>query len=167
MKIFRFLFAMIVAAGLLHGTSLARQSNSSTQHTSSQKAEQSTSDQLTNGEVRGEKAQTRSAQADEGTRALASASRTAKHRSQPNSFKPVSTNPAAPAKTPTTNNHRSGLSGSVAAQHQTRLKVVTDDSSRAASHRSVPTPPSTVALNGQQFRSSRGPGSHLATAVGR
>jgi hypothetical protein len=166
MKTTRFLFSMIIGAGLLQGTSLASQSNSATQQTPSQKTEQSTSDQQTNGEVRGDNKQMLSAQADEGTRPPAGASRTAKHRSRASSSKPVSTHPAAPAKTPTTNNHQSEVLGSVATQQQTGLEAVTGVSSKTASHRSVPTPPSTVAVNGQQFKSSRDPGAHLASSGG-
>jgi len=156
----RFLFAMMVAAILLQGTSLASQSNSAP----SQKTEQSTSEQQTNGEVRGEKEQTPLAQAGEGTRPPAGASRTAKHRSRASSSKPISTHPAAPAKTPT-KNHGSEVPRSVAKQ-QTGLKAVAAVSSKAAGHRSVPVPPATVAVNGQQFKSSRDPGAHLAVSGG-
>ena len=164
MRTLRFLFAMIVAAILLQGTSLASQSNSAAQQTPSQKTEQSTSNQQTNGEARGEKEQTPSAQADEGTRPPAGASRTAKHRSRASSSKPISTHPAAPAKTPT-KNHGSEVPRSVAKQ-QTGLKAVAAVSRKAASRRSVPVPPATVAVNGQQIKNSRDPGARLAVSGG-
>jgi len=165
MRTLRFLFAMIVAAILLQGTSLASQSNSAAQQTPSQKTEQSTSNQQTNGEARGEKEQTPSAQADEGTRPPAGASRTAKHRSRAGSSKPISTHPAAPAKTSTAKNHGSEVPGSVAKQ-QTGLKAVAAVSRKAASRRSVPVPPATVAVNGQQIKNSRDPGARLAVSGG-
>jgi len=165
MKTTRFLLLMIVGAGLLQGTSVASQSNSATQQMPSQKTGQSTSDH-TNGEVRGEKEQTPSAQADEDTRPPTGASRTAQHRSRASSSKPTSAHPAAPAKTPTTNHHRSEVPGSVATQQQTGLKAVAAVSSKAASHRSVPVPPATVAVNGQPLKSSRDPGARLASSGG-
>ena len=58
------------------------------------------------------------------------------------------------------------MSGGVAAQQQTGLKAVAAVSSKAASHRSVPVPPATVAVNGQQFKSSRDPGARLASSGG-
>ena len=168
MKATRFLFLMLmmIGAGLLQGESLALQSNSASQPTFSRSREQSDSHQQKNGEVRGEKEQTRPAQADEGPKPLAGAPRTAKHRPRKSNSKPVSNHQLRPANTPTTNSLRSNTPGSITRLQQTASNAVTGVPSKAVNRHNVPASPPAASVNGQQFKSSRDPGARLASSGG-
>jgi hypothetical protein len=164
MRTAHFLLVMIIGAVLLQGISAAGQASPVSQEVPSQSSEKSASDQPKDGEVSGEKEQTRSAQADEFPKPHAVVSRKVRHRPYVSYSQSASSHQLRPANPPTTKGQlRTPAPGSKTRLQQTASKVV---ASKAGNHHSLLAPPPTASVNGQQFKSSRDPGARLASSGG-
>lgn len=164
MKTTRLPLLMIFATVLLLVTSRATQAASAPQQAPSQSSEKSPNDQK-NGEARNEKEQVRFEESDK-DKTLASVTRAKpKHAPTMSHSKPAQSHRPRPARTPTTNGHRTDAPGNIALK-QTGSRVANPVSKRAVRPRSPSAPPSTVSVDQQQFKNSRDPGAHLAISGG-
>ena len=164
MKNARFLFSMMIAAVLLQGTSLARQSGATPQRAISQVSEKSV-DQPKD-EVRNDKDEVRPKAVDQNQEQPADLTITTdKHHPNTSHRKLVPTRQPRPARKPTTNAPRMDASGVVATLEQTGSKALTARPNTAVGQRSS-APSSAVSVNGQQFKNSRDPGARLAISGG-
>lgn len=169
MKTTRFLFLTAVAAVLLQGTSLASQSNSVPQQTPSQSREASdSSEDQKDGQVRSEKNQTGAGDSDVRQN---SPERRTRHVTQ--------RRPNQSHARPAPLNHQVG-SGKTAAASSLRPETLENGMgfyqmgpttsngipNKTINHHGAPVPSATGAINGQQFRSPRGPGARLASSGG-
>jgi hypothetical protein len=165
MKTVRFFFALMIAAVLLLGTSLAQEGDHRSQQVVSRSDEKSADHQK--GEVRNDKDQARPNPGDEAQAQLTDVTRsTTKRRLSASHSKPVPTYRARPVKKPTANSLRNDEPGSIAPLEQMGSKMVSNIPNKVASRRSPPIPSSAFSVNGQQFRNSRDPGAHLAASGG-
>jgi len=167
MKTERLLFLMVSCACLLQSASFARQSNPAEHQTLSQNGEKTAGDHQKGAAVRGEKDRTRSGEAGDSQERSTGLRRTAtKHPPSATHSKPAPSHQLRPGKTRTTNGPRTDAPGIIRGLQQTRPKASTTVPNKVVNHRSVPVPPPTVAVNGQQFRNSRDLGAHLAVSGG-
>jgi hypothetical protein len=165
MKTVRSFFALIIAAVLLLGTSLAQEGDHPSQQVVSRNGEKSADQQKD--EVRNDKDQARPKPSDEAQAQLADLTRsTTKRRLSASHSKPVPTYRARPIKKPTANSPRIANPESVAPLEPMGSKADTKISNNVVSHRNPPVPSSAVSVNGQQFRNARDPGAHLAASGG-
>jgi hypothetical protein len=164
MKKARFLFPVMIAGVLLHGTSLAAQASPVTKQAISQSSENSA--EQPKDEVRDEKDQARPKESDDSQLQPDVTRTTTKHRPNTSHSKPVPSHRVRPAKTPTTNSPRIDAPGSLAPPEHMGSKAATYIPNKTISGRSVSVPSSAVSVNGQQFRNSRDPGAHLAASGG-
>ena len=170
MKAMRFFLLMFIGAGLLQGTSLASQPNSASQQTPAPRSEASagdSSDAKKDGQVRSERDQTGVGDSggernspERGTRHLR------QHRLNRSDAKPAPTYQVRPGKTPATNNLRSEMAGNSKGFQQRGSTPSIGLPHKMVNDRSVPVPPPTVAVNGQQFKNSRDPGARLTVSGG-
>ena len=168
MKTARFLFLMMIAAGWLRGTGFASQSNSASQQTPSQSRETSDSPEgQKDGQVRSEKNKMGAGNSDVGQD---SPEHKTKHltQSRPNQShaKPAPSHQVCSVKTLATSNLRTQMPENGQGFQQKGSPASTGISNRVGNHHSVPVPPPTVAVNGQQFRNPRDPGARLASSGG-
>ena len=80
--------------------------------------------------------------------------------------KPTPSRQLRSAKTPAAKDLRTAAPQNVPGSHQTGLTLSSNAPGKTIRHSSLPVPPSTVALNGQQFKNFRDPGAHIATSGG-
>jgi hypothetical protein len=167
MKMVRLFFVMMVAVVLLPGTSLARQSDHSSQQTPSQSGDRSNSVYQRDLEVRDENGQTRSGEADQVSKRSANlAKTTTKRRSSTIHSQPAVSHPRRFNRTPVTNGPPIDTPRAVIGPQETSRKTAVPVASRAVSHRSLSGSSSAVSVNGQQFKNSRDPGGYLAITGG-
>ena len=166
MKTAPFFFLMIVGAILLQASSPA-QSDSAPQPTASQNGKKSAGNQRKDAEVRDEKNQTRSGKVDEDQGPSARLKRSAtKRRPSAGHSKPFPSHQSRPAKTPLASHLRSATPENGIGFHFTGSDTSSGVPSKTVSHRSAPLTPPAVAVNGQQFKTPRDPGAHLASSGG-
>lgn len=167
MKTVRFFFVMMIAAVSLPGRSLARQADHPSQQAPSQSVDKPNGNYQRDLEVRNENHQTRSGEADQISKRPASLAKTrTKRPSSTINSHPAVSHPRRLNKTPATNDARIETPGTITGPQETSSKTAVPVQSPAVSHRSLSAPSSAVSVNGQQFRSSRDPGAHLAISGG-
>lgn len=157
MRMVRFLFLLMIATALLPVTSLARQADYSSQQAPSQSGDRSESDYRRDVEVREENGQIRSREANQVSKRSASVTKTTK---------PAVSHPLRLNKTPATNSPRIDTPATVTGIKKTSIRTAVPVPTWAVGHRSLSTPSSAVSVNGQQFKSSRDLGAHLAISGG-
>jgi hypothetical protein len=170
MKTARFLFLMIIGPASLQGTSFAVQSIQAPEQTLSESHEKPVNDRSPDvGKDRqtgGEKDQT-GKYLDENQKSFAAVKGGApKRRPVEGHAKPAPSHQRRSGKTPAANDPRSETVRNVLDSHQTSSTRSSDVPDKTLKHSSVPVPPPTVALNGQQFKNSRDPGARMATSGG-
>jgi len=169
----RFLFVMLLmmsGAVWLRGAGFARQSNATPQPTPSQSGQKTVSDQLhdsnSDRQVQDEK---HAGNGDE-DRALNSPAHGTSHVTQPRPNQSRTTlaprHQARPGKTPVASGLLAETLEDGIGFHQTGSTRSSGVPNRTVNPRSVSVPPPTVAVNGQQFKSSRDPGARLASSGG-
>ena len=167
MKIVRLFFVMMIAVVLLPGTSLARQADHSSQQAPSQSGDKSDSDYQRDVELRDENGQVRPREVDKISKRSASLTKTTTKRpSSTIHSQPAVSHPRRLNKTPATSGARVDTPGIVTGPQRTSLKTAVPVRNQAVGHGSLSAPSSDVAVNGQQFKSSRDPGAHLAISGG-
>jgi hypothetical protein len=170
MKAACFLLLMIIAAVLLQGASFASQSNSPPQQLPSQSREKSasgSSESQKDGQVRSEKNQTGTEDSDAGQNTPERGTRHVTQR-RPNQShtKLAPSHQVHSGKTPVASILQPQTLEKGAGSHQTGSSTSSSAPTRAINYRRTPVPPAAVAVNGQQFKSSRDPGARLATSGG-
>lgn len=164
----RVLLAMISWAVLVHGASFGSQSGQAREQTAATSDENSAnSSRGRNGtQARGEKDQTGN-YSDESQQNFAAARKgTPKRRPAASHTKPAPSHQLRSGKTPAANNLRTVISQNDLDSHQTSLTMLSGIPNKPRKHSSMTVPPSTVALNGQQFKNSRDPGARMASSGG-
>jgi hypothetical protein len=160
------LLPMIFWVVLVGGASFGSQSNPAREQTAATSDENSAhSSRGSNGtQARGEKDQTGN-YSDESQQNFAAARKgTPKRRPAASHTKPAPSHPLRSGKTPAANNLRTVTSQNDS--HQTSLTMPSGIPNKPCKHPSMTVPPSTVALNGQQFKNSRDPGARMASSGG-
>jgi septal ring-binding cell division protein DamX len=162
MKILRFLFVLAV---LLLRTSLAQEADHASQQVHSQSGEKSADHQKD--EVRNNENQARPKPGDEAQeRPAALARSTTKARPRVSHSKPAPTYRVRSVRKPPGNSPRIEEPESIAPLEQMSSNTASNIPNKAVSRRTPSVPSSAVSVNGQQFRSSRNPGAHLAASGG-
>ena len=83
-----------------------------------------------------------------------------------NHVKPAPSRQLRSAKTPTAKDLQTAALQNVPGSYQTSPSLSSNGQGKTIRHSSLVAHPSTVALNGQQFKNSRDPGAHMATSGG-
>jgi hypothetical protein len=165
MKMARFFFVLMIAAVLLLGPSLAQEGDHPSQQVVSRNGEKSADQQKD--EAGNDEDHTRAKPAGETQEQSATITRSAtKARPSVSHSKPAPTYRARSVRKPTANSPRNDEPGSIAPVEQMGSKTVSNIPNKAVSRRSPSVPSSAVSVNGQQFKSSRNPGAHLAASGG-
>ncbi len=91
---------------------------------------------------------------------------TRKHRPAVSHAKPPQNRQLRSAKTPAAKDLQTEALQNVPGSHQISPSLSSKGPGKTIGHSSLAVHPSTVALNGQQFKNSRDPGAHMATSGG-
>jgi hypothetical protein len=167
----RILLPMILWALLVHGASFGSRFGHAQEQTSSQSGEKSGNSSRAgsnDAQARGEKDQTTEylpshenqtsfAEVKAGTR---------KHRPAVSYAKPPQNRQVRSAKTPAAKDLQTEAIQNVPGSHQTSPSLSSNGPGKTIRHSSLALHPSTVALNGRQFRNARDPGARMATSGG-
>jgi len=161
MKKARFLFGVIFWAVVVQGASFGSQSGKAPEQTPTQSGEKSANNSSPDG--------SKDAQAggeNENQKGFpASRPGSPKRRPSASQANPAPSRQLRSSKTPTAHN-RTKTPGDTLDAHQTSSTVPSEIPHRPLKHAGIPVPPSTAALNGQQFKNSRNPGARMATSGG-
>jgi hypothetical protein len=165
----RVLLPLIFWAVLVHGASFEIQSGQAQQQTTSQSAEKGANSSRagSNGtQARGEK-DLMGEYPDRNGKSFAIAKiGTRKHHPVVSRAKPPQNRQLRSAKTPAAKDLQTEALQNVPGSHQTNPSLSSKGPGKTIGHFSLAVHPSTVALNGQQFKNSRDPGAHMATSGG-
>ena len=170
MKKIGVLLQMILLGVFMHGASFGSQSGQAQQQTPSQSGEESANNSSPDGsrntQARSQKDQTDKS-LDESEKGFAALRKDRPKR------RPAASHPkAAPsrqlrsAKTPPAKDLQTPALQNVPDSHQISPTLSSNVPGKTVGHSSRPVSPSTVALNGQQFKNSRDPGARMATSGG-
>ena len=167
----RVLLPIVFWAVLVGGASSASQSNQTreqTAATSHEKSANSSQAGSNDTQGRGEKDQpTEYSPADENQKSFAAVkANTGKHRPAVSHAKPPQNRQLRSAKTPAAKDLQTEALQNVPGSHRTSLSLSSSGPGKTIRHSSLAVHPSTVALNGQQFKNSRDPGARMATSGG-
>jgi hypothetical protein len=166
MKTVRFIFVMMIAAGVLPGAGFAAHASSAPQaiSQSSDKSVEQQKDEIRNDN---DKDQAHPKDTDENQKQSVDMTRTTtKHRSSAGHSTLVPSHQVRPAKMPTNGNTRTDAPKSINPPEQTGSKTTTTIPNQAVNRRSPSAPSSSVSVNGQQFKNSHDPGARLAVSGG-
>lgn len=167
----RVLLPMIFWAVLVGGASFGNQSGQAQEPTPSQSAEKSANSGRAGSndtQARGEKHQTTEySSSDENQKNFASVKAgTRKPRPAVSHAKPPQNRQRRSGKTPAANNLQTEALRNVPGSHQTSPSLPSNVSSKTIRHSSLAAHPSTIALDGLQFKNSRDPGARMAVSGG-
>ena len=167
----RTLLPMIFWAALVHGASFGSQSGQAQERTSSQSGEKAPNSSRAGSKdtrSRGEKDQTPEyLPSRENQKSFATVkSGTRKHRPAVSQAKSPHNRQLRLAKTPAAKDLQMEALQNVLGSHQTSPSLSSSGPGKTVRHSSLPVRPSTIALNGQQFKNSRDPGAHMASSGG-
>lgn len=158
----RVLLPMIFCAALVGGASLGSQSGEAQERASSPSGEQSAN----SGKVPGQKDQTGEYPAENEKGFAASKKGTRKPLPAVSHAKLPQNRQRRSAKTPTAKDLQTKALQNIRGSHQASPSVSSNGPGKTIRHSSLPVRPSTVALNGQQFKNSRDLGAHMASSGG-
>jgi len=159
----RFVFGMMIGAVLLLGTSFAGQSHLAPQQSLSQDR---SPDGSKDSQTGGEKDQTGNYSNDNQKTLVEVKGGAREHRPVAVRAKPAPNHRPPSGRTPAVNDSRSEAGRNVPDSHPSSSTRSSNLSEKTFKHPSVPGPPPTVAIHGQQFRNSRLPGARMTTSGG-
>jgi hypothetical protein len=156
---------------VLAGASFGSQPGQTQEQTSSQSGEKLANSSRTgrnDTQARGEKDQTTEyLPSDKDQKSFAAVKAgTRKHRPAVSHAKPPQNRQLRSAKTPAVKGIQTEALQNVPGCHQTNQSLSSNGPGKTIRHSSLAAHPSTVALNGQQFKNSRDPGARMATSGG-
>jgi hypothetical protein len=170
MKKTRVLLQMILLAVVAEGTSLEAQSVQAPEQTAATSDEKSNSSRAgsNNAQAGGEKDLTNEySPSHDGQKSFAGVrTGTQKRRPAVGNAKPPQNRQLSSAKMPAAKNLQREAPQNVPDSHAISSTVYSNVPGKTVRHSSPSVPPSTVALNGQQFKNSRDPGARTATSGG-